>query len=136
MNKLICLIENDMNLARLIEKRLALIGFEVCHFLSGEEYLEKHGSALPALYMIELNLPGMNGKDLVKRIRLTSALVPICIISPQEDADEIIQALSAGADDYHIKPFDMNEFLTRTNVAWNKYSLLNEEKIQRGPEAE
>lgn len=129
VNKLICLIENDLNLAKMIERRLSLIGFEICHYPSGEEYLEKHPSGLPALYMIELNLPGMNGKDLVKRIRLTSSLVPIHIISPDPESGEIIQALKAGADDYLIKPFDMNEFTARVNVAWNKYSLLNERKI-------
>ncbi len=136
MNKLICLIENDFNLAKLIEKRLAHFGFEICHYATGEEYLEKHGSALSALYMIELNLPGMKGKDLVKRIRLTSSLVPIHIISPDPESSDILQALKAGADDYLIKPFDMNEFLTRVNVAWNKYSLLNERKIRGRPEAE
>lgn len=129
MNKLICLIENDMNLAKMIERRLSALGFEIYHYSSAEEYIEQHESSLPALYMIEMNLPGMDGKELVKRIRLTSSLVPIHIISPESESGEVIEALRAGADDYLIKPFDMNEFMARVNSAWKKFSLLNERRI-------
>lgn len=131
MKKLICLVEHDQKLATLIEKRLSAEGFETYHFISGEDYLEQHESGLPALYMVELNLPGMNGKELVKRIRLTSSIVPIHILSPEADSESIVEALRAGADDFLMKPFDMNEFITRVNVAWDKFSLMLHRKTNR-----
>lgn len=124
MKKLVCLIEDDSRLAKLIENRLSNLGFEVKHFLSGEEYLEHHDTGLMALYLVNEKLPGMRVIDVIKRIRLTSPLVPIMVITDDEEKDSIITLLKAGADDYHSHPINIEELTAKVVSRWEKYTVL------------
>lgn len=131
MKKLICLIEGDASFARNIQLRLTNLGYEVIYYTSGEDYLDHHDTGMEALFLIGMNLPGMNGKELVHRIRLTSRLVPIHIISPESHAHLIIQGLKAGADGFLIKPIDMGEFFARMEVAWERFIMLMQLRLSR-----
>ena len=123
MKKLICLIESDIQLAQTMKKKLSQNGFTVFHYTSGDDYLGDHAAGLNALYLIGLNLPHISGEDLIRSIRKASSIVPIFVISSEIEHKEMIQVLKAGADDFLTKPFDMEEFMMRITVAWNKYIL-------------
>lgn len=128
MQKRICLIHNDSRLSKLIDEKLSHLGFEIMHFSSGEEFLEQHLKGLPALYLVNERLPGIQGIDLVKRIRKSSSLVPIIILANTEE-ENIIHMLKAGADDYQTHPIQFDELSAKIQARWDKFTVLRNVEI-------
>lgn len=128
MKKLICLIQEDSRLAKLTEEKLSHLGFEMKHFISGEQYLEHHDKGLQALYLVNEKLPGIQGVDLIKNIRQTSPLAPIIMLTDSEE-ENIIHMFKAGADDYQLHPILFEELAAKVIARWNKFSVLNNQDI-------
>ena len=78
----------------------------------GESALELVGEWQPDLVLTDLQMPGMNGLEFCRRLRVVSE-IPIVILSVRNEEEAIVEALDAGADDYITKPFGTNELLAR-----------------------
>jgi DNA-binding response OmpR family regulator len=105
MMKKILVIEDDKFLRELISQKLVKEGYDVIEAVDGEKGLEKAGKENPDLVLLDLILPGMNGFEVLSRIKNEAALsqIPVIILSNLGQRDDIEKALEIGAADYLIK---------------------------------
>ena len=108
----IFVVDDDPGILRLIGANLEVRGYESLIFNSGTLALAQLDDSKPDLVILDILLPGVDGIELVRRIRETSG-VPIMMISAKEGVDTKLEALDLGADDYLTKPFSIEELLAR-----------------------
>ncbi|RTI04077.1 DNA-binding response regulator [Thermus scotoductus] len=113
--KRILLIEDDAEVARLVELELKEAGFTVEWAKSGMEGLVKHRERKPDLVILDLGLPDLDGAEVARRIRATDD-TPILVLTAQDAVERKVGLLSDGADDYLVKPFHPAELLARIQV--------------------
>jgi len=117
------LLEDDPNLSKTLIKYLNLHGYEVDWAKNGEEAVDLSYEHRYDLYLFDINVPLMNGVDLLSSLRKAEDFTPAIIISAQVDVGSVTKGFMAGADDYVKKPFDPEELLVRIKA---KTSVLKE----------
>jgi len=113
MSNYILIVEDDNDISHMLKELLQQNGYETAQAFSGTEalfYIEKE---LPEALILDLMLPGMNGEDLLSKIKKEHPEVAVIISSAKEDIQTRVSLLRAGADDYIVKPFDVDELLAR-----------------------
>ncbi|MCX6390971.1 MAG: response regulator transcription factor [Actinobacteria bacterium] len=115
MAERILIVEDEINIATPTKTYLERDGFEVTHVLSGEEGLRVMEEDAPNLVLLDLNLPGIDGLEVCRRIRATSQ-VPIIMLTARDDDIDKIVGLEVGADDYVTKPFNARELVARVKA--------------------
>ena len=115
MNRLL-LLEDDPNLAKTLIKYLTFNDYKVDWAKNGEEAVELSYNHRYLLYLFDINVPLLNGVDLLKLLRDAEDFTPTIIISAQIDIESVTKGFMAGADDYLKKPFDPEELLLRIKV--------------------
>ncbi len=111
----IIVVDDDIDIARFIEVNLKLQGFQVILAHDGETALQLINTHQPALAIVDWMMPRLDGLDLTRRLRadpLTAPLPIILLTARGQTADKVI-GLTAGADDYLVKPFDTTELVAR-----------------------
>lgn len=108
----ILVIEDDVKIARFIELELKHEGFEVAAEHNGREGLERALAEPFDLIVLDIMLPGLNGMEVCRRIRLNSQ-IPIIMLTAKDDTMDKVMGLDFGADDYMTKPFAIEELLAR-----------------------
>ena len=108
-------MDDDPGILRLISSNLRARGYEAPTFSSGTPALEYLGDESPDLIILDILLPGVDGMELVRRIRGLSG-VPIMMVSGKDEIDTKLEALDLGADDYLTKPFSVEELLARVRA--------------------
>lgn len=116
MTATILVIEDEPQMRRALSAGLRANGFAVELAASGEEGLDRLALVRPDVVLLDLTLPGIDGLEVVTRVREWS-LVPIIVLSARESERDKVIALDRGADDYLTKPFGMPELLARIRVA-------------------
>jgi diguanylate cyclase (GGDEF)-like protein len=112
---LIIVVDDDVDIARFIEVNLKLQGYEVILAHDGERALQLINECQPALAIVDWMMPKLDGLDLTRRLRadpMTAPLPIILLTARGQTADKVI-GLTAGADDYLVKPFDTLELVAR-----------------------
>jgi DNA-binding response OmpR family regulator len=112
---LIYVVEDDPDVSQLIEHNLRTAGFEVSTFLSGIPVVPQAASVRPALFLLDIMLPGISGLDLCRQIRQHDQLAktPIIFLSARTQESDRLQAFDAGGDGYITKPFSPRELIAR-----------------------
>lgn len=123
MEKRIILVEDDKRLSDLICTYLNSEGFEVTPLYTGEGAVSAILSRNVDLIILDLMLPGMNGLDICRQLRVTLQ-VPIIMLTAQDDDFTEVSALNTGVDDYIIKPFRPHSLLARINVLLRRFEGL------------
>ena len=115
----IVIVEDDEDIADSIRYNLERESFRVRLALTGEDALDLTLNGPPDLVLLDLNLPGMNGFEICRRLRAEAATakVPILILTARADETDKVLGLNMGADDYITKPFSMRELVARVNAA-------------------
>ncbi|MEU3454381.1 response regulator [Micromonospora sp. NPDC006766] len=114
---IVLVVDDDEDIARFVEFNLRLHGFEVLHAGDGQEALEVIERQRPDLAVVDLMMPRIDGLELTRRLRanpLTSAL-PVIMLTAKGMTVDKVNGLSAGADDYLVKPFDTAELIARVS---------------------
>jgi len=111
----ILVVDDEVQILRALRRALAARGHEVVTSQNGEDAITEVESSLPELVVLDLNLPGIDGMEVCRRLR-TWTQVPILILSVREDEAGKVQALDLGADDYLTKPFGVEELLARVRA--------------------
>jgi len=111
----IFVVEDEEDIARLISHNLQAAGFEVQSFVSGASVLTEAMREMPALFLLDVMLPGTDGFELCRHIRQTPALsaTPIIFLTAKTSEADRIKGLELGGDDYITKPFSPRELVAR-----------------------
>jgi len=112
MNERILIIEDDEAIVKVLQRGLTYEGYEVNTALDGESGLVMARSNTPDLVVLDWMLPGMDGLEVCEKLRDTGS-VPILMLTAKDTLNDRVKGLDAGADDYMVKPFELEEFLAR-----------------------
>jgi two-component system alkaline phosphatase synthesis response regulator PhoP len=120
--KTILIVEDDLDISRLLTLELEDAGFSVSAYDTGIRGLSAIRETDPDLVILDLGLPDLDGAEIARRVRKTSE-IPIIILTAADEVDTKVEMLNAGADDYLAKPFHTDELVARVNVQLRKRSL-------------
>jgi two-component system phosphate regulon response regulator PhoB len=112
---LIFVVEDEEDIARLISHNLQAAGFDVESFVSGASVVSEALREMPALFLLDVMLPGADGFDLCRQIRQTPTLssTPIIFLTAKTAEADRVKGLEMGGDDYISKPFSPRELVAR-----------------------
>jgi two-component system alkaline phosphatase synthesis response regulator PhoP len=113
--KHILIVEDDVDISRLLSLELQDAGFRVTACDTGMRGLAAARESDPDLIVLDLGLPDISGAEIARRVRKTSS-TPIVILTAADDVGTKVEMLNAGADDYLAKPFHAEELLARIRV--------------------
>jgi two-component system response regulator PhoP len=129
----ILLVEDEERLREQLAGRLKQEGYAVEQAPDGEEGLYL-GEELPLdLAIIDLGLPGLSGIELIRRLRQTDKAFPILILTARGNWQDKVEGLEAGADDYVVKPFHVEEVLARLNALLRRSAGFSQPVLRFGP---
>jgi two-component system OmpR family response regulator len=117
----VLLVEDDELMVHLITRYLDAHGFEVTSCTTGPEGLSRARSGDFAVVLLDVQLPGMSGVDVLKRLRREGSRVPVLIVSSDADKQHIAASLDEGADDYVPKPVDPAELPARIRAVLRRH---------------
>lgn len=125
----ILIVEDELDLANIIKDYLEKELYEVEICTEGDKAIEIFDKFKPSLVILDLMLPGMNGYEICKNIRMKST-IPILILSAKIDEFDKVKGLNLGADDYITKPFRPRELLARVNAQLRRSQVFNKENLE------
>ena len=126
MTKL-AIIDDDVEILKLLDEYLAKNGFEVEGFADGESFLSRDETEF-SLLILDIGLPGIDGLEICRRLRQKSSIPIIMLTAASDDLDRIL-GLELGADDYLGKPFNPRELLARIKALLRRTHADSEEEI-------
>ncbi len=109
----ILLVEDDKGIARFVKKGLTENSFSVDVATNGEDGLASVLRMKYDLIVLDIMLPKMDGREVLKRMRSVDIQTPVVFLTAKDSEEEIVHGLNLGADDYLTKPFSFNELLAR-----------------------
>jgi DNA-binding response OmpR family regulator len=113
MSATILIIEDEHAVARGVQYALQQEGYEVTLARNGEEGLEHALSMAPDLIILDVRLPGMDGFEVLRRLRARGSKAPVLFLTARDDEVDKVIGLELGADDYLTKPFGLRELMSR-----------------------
>ena len=116
MESHILVVEDEAKLAQFIELELKYEGYGVSVANDGLAGLTAARESNPDLLILDWMLPGISGLEICRRLRLTGNKVPIILLTAKDDVEDRVAGLDAGADDYVVKPFSVEELLARVRA--------------------
>lgn len=112
----VLVVDDEPQIHRFLRPALAANGYDVVQALTGEDAVRRAASDAPDLIVLDLGLPDIDGKEVIRRVREWSQ-VPIIVLSARDREAEKIAALDLGADDFINKPFGIGELMARLRAA-------------------
>jgi DNA-binding response OmpR family regulator len=133
MDKEILVIEDEPQLARLVEMHLSDAGCRVEVALTGAEGLSQVSKRRFDLMVLDLMLPDMDGLDVCRELRAQRNYTPILILTARSGEVDRVLGLELGADDYLTKPFSVRELVARVKAILRRIDRMAEEKEESEP---
>jgi len=118
----ILVVDDEPQIRRVLRSTLTTQGYVITDAKTGEEALETLRRERPDLVLLDMNMPGMGGIETCREIRRASD-APIIMLTVRNAERDKVAALDAGADDYVVKPFGIEELLARIRSALRRYTL-------------
>jgi two-component system phosphate regulon response regulator PhoB len=114
----IFVVEDEADIGHLIRHNLEAAGYDVQTFLNGSTVVAQAQREQPSLFLLDVMLPGTDGFDLCRQIRLTETLakIPIIFLTAKADEPDRVKGLELGGDDYITKPFSPRELVARVRT--------------------
>ncbi len=109
----ILLVEDEVKLARFVELELQSEGYRITVAHDGISALTLVRESEPDLILLDWMMPGMTGVEVCRRLRSTGSKVPVIFLTARDEISDRVAGLDAGADDYVVKPFSIEELLAR-----------------------
>jgi len=127
------IVEDDTSLATGLMRALANEGYEVTAAASGEEALERVRSEPYDLLVLDIGLPGIDGFEVLRRLRAGGYALPVLILTARDAVDDRVRGLDLGADDYMPKPFALPELAARVRALGRRGRGQVGPRIVHGP---
>jgi DNA-binding response OmpR family regulator len=109
----VLLVDDDAAIRRALGAGLELEGFRVVRASGGRAALAAAEAIAPAVILLDLAMPDLDGLEVLRRLRADGDDVPVCVLSARDEVDDRVRGLQAGADDYVVKPFALEEVTAR-----------------------
>lgn len=139
MSKRLLIVDDEPNLLRAVAACLRAEGFEVRTARSGRDALVSLTEAVPDLIISDVRMPGMDGHELVQRIRSSprTALVPVIFLTAKDQKEDRVEGFRTGVDAYVTKPFEPDELLAVISAIFNRVERTRTEfsRLMGNPEA-
>src|SRR5689334_8843005 len=126
MTPTILVVDDDPEIRNLIIEMLSADGYELVGRETGDGALEYLTHTAPAAVLLDVNMPGMNGLDVLARARALQPDTPIVMVTSATDIKTAVSAMQLGADDYLTKPFGDGELRLRVRRALERQALVGE----------
>ena len=130
MSARILVIEDDEGITRFLRRGLAYEGYQVDVAADGQMGLIAARDNPPDLVVLDLMLPGIDGLEVCRRLR-AGGDVPILILTAKDGVNDRVLGLDMGADDYMVKPFDLDELLARIRALLRRLQPVSQPKVMR-----
>ncbi len=128
----ILLVEDDSELADLVSGRVREAGYTVRLAADGPSALQAVEDQLPDLVLLDIMLPGMDGLEVCRRIRMQHPLLYVIMLTARTSEIDRVVGLEVGADDYVTKPFSLEELMARIRSALRRVALTGEQAGEDG----
>ncbi|TBR60088.1 DNA-binding response regulator [Westiellopsis prolifica IICB1] len=126
----ILLVEDEVKLARFVELELTTEGYQVSVAHDGMTGLTLARESSPDLAILDWMLPGLLGVEICRRLRSTGSSIPIILLTAKDEVSDRVAGLDAGADDYVVKPFSIEELLARIRAHLRRTQETDEDLLQ------
>jgi DNA-binding response OmpR family regulator len=113
---LVLLVDDDAAIRRSVAVGLELEGFRVVSASGGRAALEAVERMRPAVVLLDLTMPDLDGLEVLQRLRSAGDDVPVCVLSARDEVEDRVRGLEVGADDYVVKPFAVEEVAARLHA--------------------
>jgi len=127
----ILVVEDDQRLARFLERLLVEEGYSVDRSANGADAVAQVGASGYDLVLLDWMIPELDGIEVCRQIRRSGSTVPILMLTARDQVSERVHGLDAGADDYLVKPFEVEELLARIHALLRRSS--GHAKLDLGP---
>ncbi len=121
-DKLILIVDDEPRLTTMLQMNLQAEGMRSITANNGREALDALREEMPDIIILDVMMPGMDGYETLKRIRMASQ-VPVIMLTAKDEEDDRIKGLEIGADDYIGKPFSYRELLSRIRAVIRRHNL-------------
>jgi CheY-like chemotaxis protein len=123
MTKILLVEDNEMN-RDMLSRRLQKKGYEVVLAIDGEEGVAKAQSELPALILMDMSLPGIDGWEATRRLKATprTRSIPVIALTAHVMTSDRDKALAAGCDDFDTKPIELQRLLNKIEILLGQVS--------------
>ncbi|MBD2500569.1 response regulator transcription factor [Anabaena azotica] len=126
----ILLVEDEVKLARFVELELSSEGYQVSVAHDGITGLTLARELTLDLAILDWMLPGLTGVELCRRLRATGNKVPVILLTAKDEVSDRVAGLDAGADDYVVKPFSIEELLARIRAHLRRTQETDDDILQ------
>lgn len=123
MKQTIIVLEDDADIANLVQHHLQLAGFLVKVCATGDQVIPQARKHLPTLFLLDIMVPGGSGFEVCRQIRESRDLarIPIIFLTAKTTEEDRVRGLDLGADDYITKPFGMRELTARVRAVLRRF---------------
>ena len=112
----VLLVDDDAPIRRMLERTLGAEGYAVSAVADGGAALAQVERSVPDVIVLDVAMPGLDGLAVTRRLRAKGLTVPILLLTARDAIEERVAGLDAGADDYLVKPFDVDELKARVRA--------------------
>jgi two-component system, cell cycle response regulator len=124
----VLIVDDAPDTVEIIGKLLQFEGYEVITAVTGEEGVSRAGVERPEVILLDVNLPGINGTEALRQIRMQDPLASVVMLTAFATVENAIQALKEGASDFVKKPFENDHLIHIVNQCMEKYRTLKEKE--------
>jgi DNA-binding response OmpR family regulator len=128
----VLLVDDDAAVRRSVAEGLELEGFDVVLASGGRAALAAVEAVTPAVVVLDLSMPDLDGLEVLRRLRESGRDVPVCILSARDEVDDRVRGLEAGADDYVVKPFALEEVAARLHALLRRAPAAQAGRLEAG----
>lgn len=113
----VLVVDDEENISYLVSSALRLADLDVATAATGEQALDACSPAYPDLLVLDVMLPGLDGFEVLRRLRAKGVTAPVLFLTARTDTADRVRGLTAGGDDYIVKPFALEELVARVHLA-------------------
>lgn len=131
----VLVVDDDANITALLRRAFALEGYDVTTAATGPDATRELLGKAPDIIVLDVMLPGYDGVEVLRRLRAAEgdgARVPVLLLTARDEVAERVRGLDAGADDYLVKPFAVDELLARIEAVHRRTAHKPAMEIEAG----
>ncbi|GHI88374.1 response regulator transcription factor [Streptomyces xanthophaeus] len=130
----VLVVDDEPAVREALRRSLAFEGYAVQTAVDGLDALDKAASYAPDLIVLDIQMPRMDGLTAARRLRATGSVIPVLMLTARDTVGDRVTGLDAGADDYLVKPFELDELFARVRALLRRSSYAAPQAGPDGPE--